>query len=167
MALADVLKTVAPAIASALGGPLAGAAVEFLAGKFGTEKTADAVAQTVSAMTADPVKMKQLDDEFQLEMAKVGIQLDLAQLGVNTEEAKSTNWFVAGWRPAVGWVCGFALFYVALAEPIGRFVAQVLYDYKGAFPVIDTTLTMQVLLGMLGLGAMRSVEKVKGGEDNR
>ena len=50
---------------------------------------------------------------------------------------------------------------------MARFVAQVWFHYTGAFPTIDTQLTMQVLLGMLGLGAMRSVEKIKGAESNR
>jgi len=93
--------------------------------------------------------------------------VDLAQIAVNAEEAKSTNWFVAGWRPFVGWVCGVALAYVAVVEPLARFVAATLFAYNGAFPIIDTTLTMQVLLGMLGLGAMRSVEKTRGSEGNR
>jgi hypothetical protein len=43
-----------------------------------------------------------------------------------------------------------------------RFVAQVVFDYKGPFPQLDTNLTMQVLLGMLGLAGMRSYEKSKG-----
>ncbi|CAB4173358.1 hypothetical protein UFOVP953_54, partial [uncultured Caudovirales phage] len=48
-----------------------------------------------------------------------------------------------------------------------RFAAKVWGGYNGEFPVIDTNLTMQVLMGLLGLGAMRSVEKVKGGEASR
>ena len=94
---------------------------------------------------------------------------DIAKLQIQTnlEEAKSTNWFVAGWRPFVGWVCAVALGYVAVLEPIIRFAAKVWGGYNGEFPVIDTNLTMQVLMGLLGLGAMRSVEKVKGGEASR
>ena len=94
------------------------------------------------------------------------IQKIAGQLAINQEEAKSTNWFVAGWRPFVGWVCGLGLAYVAIIEPIVRFAALAA-GYKGGFPVIDTTLTMQVLLGMLGIGGMRSWEKVKGAEGNR
>ena len=110
-----------------------------------------------------------------MEMAQKGelAQLDadvkamVGQLEINKQEAVSTSWFVAGWRPFIGWICGLGLGYVALVEPLARFVATVWFDYKGPFPVIDTSLTMQVLLGMLGLGAMRSVEKVKGAEGNR
>jgi hypothetical protein len=87
--------------------------------------------------------------------------LALEQIKVNAEEAKSTNWFVAGWRPAVGWIGALALGYAAILEPVARFFATVLFKYGGAFPVIDTTITMQILFGILGLGAARTIEKVK------
>lgn len=86
----------------------------------------------------------------------------LGQLDINKEEAKSASVFVSGWRPFIGWVCGSALAYVAILEPVLRFASVVWWDYHGVFPVIDTELTMQVLLGMLGLGAMRSFDKFKG-----
>jgi len=103
------------------------------------------------------------------ELAQLASETDLAklQLQVNVEEAKSTNWFVAGWRPGIGWVCGAGLAYAALIEPFARFIAKVWFGYTGEFPVISTDLTLQILMGMLGLGAMRSVEKIKGGEANR
>jgi small basic protein len=86
----------------------------------------------------------------------------LGQLDINKEEAKSSSVFVSGWRPFCGWICGIALAYVAILEPIARFAASVWFAYTGAFPVIDTDLTMQVLLGMLGLAGARSFEKHKG-----
>ena len=161
-----------PAIGSFLAGPaggIVGAGVEWLAGKLGaSEPTVQAIKDTIDKTPADQLQaMKKLDIEFQEFCLNNKIQLDLAQIAVNTEEAKSTNWFVAGWRPFVGWVCGFGLAYVSVIEPIIRFIAKVGYGYTGAFPVIDTNLTMQVLLGMLGMGAMRSVEKVKNSESNR
>lgn len=106
-----------------------------------------------------------------LELIKLQQSGELAQitgqLDINREEAKSTNWFVAGWRPAIGWGCGAAMLYAALFEPLLRFVAQVWFGYTGSFPVIDTGLTTQVLLGILGLGGMRMAEKIKGAEGNR
>ena len=89
------------------------------------------------------------------------IEANLAQLEVNKVEASSDNFFIAGWRPFVGWICASALGYVAILEPILRFVSQVIFKYVGNFPIIDTTLTMQVLLGMLGFGAFRSYDKSK------
>ena len=89
-------------------------------------------------------------------------QLQLSQLEINKVEAGSTSLFVAGWRPAIGWVCGVSLLYAALVEPIARFIATVLFTYTGLFPIINTELTLQILLGLLGLAGMRSYEKSKG-----
>lgn len=154
------LKDIAPTIATALGGPLAGAAVSFLAGKLGlSDATQDKVQQVLAG--ADPVRIKELELDFAKFMADNGIKIQLAQIDVNREEAKSGNWFVAGWRPACGWIGALALGYAALLEPALRFGSQVWFGYSGAFPTIDTNITMQVLFGILGLGAYRSVEKVK------
>jgi len=110
-------------------------------------------------------------EKAKLEMAAAlqaqEFQIQIEQIRVNAEEAKSTNWFVAGGRPAIMWICGFALAYAAVIEPIGRFVAKVGFGYEGDFPVIDTDLTLQVLFGILGLGAYRMAEKIKGAEGNR
>jgi len=96
---------------------------------------------------------KEIDNEFQLQ---------LAQIKVNEIEAGSTNWFTSNWRPAVGWIGAIALGYSAILEPLARFVAVVLFSYTGLFPVIDTNITMQILFGMLGMGAYRSFDKFQG-----
>lgn len=98
------------------------------------------------------------------ELAKLAAETDLAkgQLAINQEEAKSASLLVSGWRPAVGWVCGAAFAYAAILEPLARFVSAVGFGYEGAFPAIDTALTMQVLFGILGLGGLRTWEKQKG-----
>jgi hypothetical protein len=101
-----------------------------------------------------------------LELLKMQQEGDLAQitgqLEINKEEAASSSVFVAGWRPFVGWGCGFALLYAAIFEPLLRFIATVMCDYKGPFPAIDTMLTLQVLMGMLGLAGLRSFDKSQG-----
>ena len=76
------------------------------------------------------------------------------QLEVNKTEAAHKSLFVAGWRPFIGWVCGIGLLYSVLISPI---LAIWL-----VMPAIDSDLLMPTLAGMLGLGAMRSYEKVKG-----
>jgi hypothetical protein len=86
-------------------------------------------------------------------------QLQLAQIEVNKVEAGSSSLFTSGWRP---WICGLALAYCSILEPLLRFIANVLFGYAGSFPTIDTDITMQVLLGILGLGAMRSYDKAQG-----
>lgn len=88
--------------------------------------------------------------------------LQLSQIDTNKIEAASSSVFVAGWRPFVGWICGVSLAYVGIIEPVARFIAVVIFAYTGAFPLIDTELTMQILLGMLGLVGARSFDKVKG-----
>ena len=107
------------------------------------------------------LKLQELAQKGDLAELNAHVTLLKGQMDINKEEAKG-NWFQAGWRPFVGWVCGIALAYVAILEPILRFVAKVFFGYTGEFPVIDTTLTMQVLIGMLGLGVYRMREKEKG-----
>lgn len=101
-----------------------------------------------------------------LELLKLEREGDLAvmvaQTDINKIEAQNTHLFVSGWRPFIGWVCGASLIYAALIEPLARFIAKVMFSYTGEFPVIDTTLTLQILLGLLGLAGMRSWEKKEG-----
>jgi hypothetical protein len=116
-----------------------------------------------AAAQLELLKMQQAGD-----LAQLAADTDLAKLQIQTNIAEAAgNWFTAGWRPCIGWVCGAGLAYAALIEPFARFIAKVWFGYAGEFPVIDTNLTMQILMGMLGLGAMRSVEKIKGAENNR
>jgi len=79
-------------------------------------------------------------------------ELAKGQLDVNKTEAAHKSLFVAGWRPCIGWVCALGLFYnTIVANLLGIWVEV---------PEIDTTLLVPVMMGMLGLGAMRSYEKV-------
>lgn len=117
----------------------------------------------------DPTKAQEAKIElFKLqqtgELAKLAAETDLAkgQQAINVEEAKSANVFVSGWRPMCGWVGAAGLAYSAIVEPSARFIAAVSFHYTGAFPPIDTTITMQILFGLLGLGAMRSYDKKQG-----
>ena len=80
-------------------------------------------------------------------------ELAKSQLEVNKIEAASKSLFVAGWRPAVGWSCCFALVYSTIFSPILSIWFTV--------PPVDSSLLTTVLMGMLGLGAMRSAEKIK------
>jgi hypothetical protein len=98
-----------------------------------------------------------------LEMQQNGdLQAIAGQMDINKIEAQNPNIFVSGWRPFIGWVCGVSLTYAALIEPLSRFIAKVIFNYVGEFPIIDTTLTLQILLGLLGLAGMRSWEKKEG-----
>lgn len=105
------------------------------------------------------LKMQQSGELAQL---TADTALATAQINVNAEDAKSGSVFVSGARPFILWGCGFAMIYAAMLEPMMRFLAVVVFGYLGSFPVLDTTLTTQVLLGLLGLAGMRSVDKIKG-----
>tara|TARA_R100000773_G_scaffold31690_1_gene27056 strand:+ start:115 stop:498 length:384 start_codon:yes stop_codon:yes gene_type:complete len=76
------------------------------------------------------------------------------QLEINKVEAAHKSLFVAGWRPCLGWVCALGLFYNSIVVNILGIWVDV--------PEVDTTLLVPVMMGMLGIGAMRTVEKVKG-----
>ena len=115
------------------------------------------------------------DDERNEAKRKL-IELDqqgkLAQLQVNMQEAQHESIFVAGWRPFVGWVCGSALAYTYILEPAAKFAAAVYgdpatMDLVNGLPTLDMATMMPVLLGMLGLGGMRSYEKRTGSNKNR
>jgi len=103
-------------------------------------------------------KLEELRQSGDLAKLQSYTSLLIGQLDINKEEAKSSSLFVSGWRPAVGWVCGLGLLYSSVLEPFLRFIATML-GYTGKFPIIDTTLTMQILLGMLGLAGARTYEK--------
>lgn len=108
------------------------------------------------------------------ELAKLTAETDLArgQLEINKVEAASTNWFVAAWRPFLGWTCGFAYAYSYVLMPFLEFfvflwgspetVAQI-----KQLPKLDLAAMLPLLAGMLGIAGMRTVEKVKGAEGNR
>ena len=89
-------------------------------------------------------------------------QAALAQVEVNKEEAKSRSVFVAGWRPFIGWTCGVALAYHFVLAPIIIFGTTVFGVQIPELPVFDMDSLMTVLLGMLGLGGLRTYEKSKG-----
>jgi hypothetical protein len=108
------------------------------------------------------------------DLALLAAETDLAKLQslTNTEEAKHASLFIAGWRPFVGWTCGIAFGYAYVLLPFLQFLAFAfgtaeMVKQLALLPELDLAGMLPVLFGMLGLGAMRSVEKVKGAEGNR
>lgn len=114
-----------------------------------------------------PEKMSELDaaklnQEITMALINGQIQPMLAQLEINKVEAASDNWFVAGWRPAVGWVCVAALGWQFVGLQIAQFGVALFKLDVGTLPVFNYAELSPILLGMLGLGIMRSYEKIKG-----
>jgi hypothetical protein len=85
----------------------------------------------------------------------------IAQIEVNKTEASNSNLFVAGWRPAVGWVGVVGLGYTFIVEPFAEFIAR-MFHYTGQFPQVQTESLLFLISGMLGFGGLRTWEKVKG-----
>ncbi len=114
---------------------------------------------TIAGKTIDrlwPDKTEKEKAELAAAVAMVQGQLD-----INKAEASSGNAFVAGWRPFIGWTCGMAFAWNWCGLPVAMFVLA----YVGkpmTLAQADMTEMMPVLMGMLGLGALRSYEKTKG-----
>lgn len=121
------------------------------------------------AQQADALqKLRELEQKGELENLRADVQLALGQMEINKVEAAG-GWFRAGWRPSVGWVCAAALAWTYLIQPFTISTVQIIGYYMGAqpFPIelipeLDTGTLMTLLLGMLGLGTMRTFEKYKG-----
>jgi hypothetical protein len=106
--------------------------------------------------------------EFQLQIAEnetklieLFTQVDSKQIEVNIEEAKSNSLFVSGWRPWIGWVSGAGVTWAFVLKPIADWILAV----SGSLiktPTLETGELMSLLLGLLGMGALRSYEKIKG-----
>lgn len=93
-------------------------------------------------------------------------QVNMGQLEINKIEASSENTFVAGWRPFIGWVCGATLAYSVLGHAFFNFILELVNNYTmknmPVLPAPDMTITLEILIAMLGLGGMRTYEKLKG-----
>ena len=88
-------------------------------------------------------------------------ELAKGQMEINKTEAAHKSLFVAGWRPAIGWICGLGMASNFLLIPVANFVLA-LTGSTILIPLLDTGEMMPVLMGMLGLGAMRTYEKKQG-----
>ncbi|MBI1775212.1 MAG: hypothetical protein HYR63_07695 [Proteobacteria bacterium] len=109
----------------------------------------------------DPNARAKAQAEAQAQLLAVLAKADNEQAETNKAEAASASVFVAGWRPAIGWVCAISLFY----QYIGRALITALFDaMRWPAPVLlglDDNL-WQLMLGMLGMGGLRTFEKLKG-----
>ena len=107
------------------------------------------------------IEDKDLKAKLQHEMNMQLHDANLAQIEVNKAEAASASIFKGGWRPFVGWGCGVAMLYHFLLQPIIVFILSasgVTFD----LPQFDMGSLMTILMGLLGLGGLRSFEKFKG-----
>jgi hypothetical protein len=127
-----------------------------------------AVSQLLDRIIPDPLARENAKLELMkaetaqaLQELQLAAQGDAAQAAVNQTEAASPDVFVAGWRPFIGWVCGVAFAYHFILQPLLAFaIANAGGDVK--LPAFDMQELSTVLMGMLGLGGLRTIEKIRG-----
>ena len=114
------------------------------------------------------LRLSELKQQGDLAFLDADVRLMTGQMEINKMEAMHGGWFKGGWRPAVGWICVFALAYKFLILPFMLFVTQ-MYSHqtdKELFPIeflpeLAWGELSVILLGMLGIGAQRSLEKIR------
>ena len=104
---------------------------------------------------------KDLKVKLEAELNKELISLDLAQAQANIEQAKHPSIFVSGARPAIMWVCCFALAWQFIIAPISSWIIITWYPMV-TLPMLETGELISLIMALLGLGAARSFEKYKG-----
>tara|TARA_R100000995_G_C3425866_1_gene96155 strand:+ start:159 stop:566 length:408 start_codon:yes stop_codon:yes gene_type:complete len=100
---------------------------------------------------------RELEQQLATHLAKI----DMAQLDINKTEAAHRSIWVSGWRPFIGWSCGVALAWTYVLTPMLTFILGQT-GYLIQLPAMDMSEMMPVLMGMLGLGGLRTFEKFKG-----
>lgn len=109
----------------------------------------------------DPQAQAKAAAEMQTKLIDVLAAQDAAQLQVNAAEAANPSVFVSGWRPAVGWLCVLGLGVQTVVYPLAGWALTV-YAPGARLPQIDTETLLGLLVPMLGIGTLRTVEKLKG-----
>lgn len=109
----------------------------------------------------DPTEKARLAHEIATLAERQAHEIAKSQIEVNRTEAASSSMFVAGWRPAVGWICAAGLGFNFICVPLGNFALSISGSVI-AIPALDVSEMMPVLMGMLGLGAFRTFEKTRG-----
>lgn len=110
-------------------------------------------------------KLEQMRQNGDLAKMKMHVDLMLAQINVNLQEAKHKSVFVSGWRPWIGWVGGFSLAYAGIIHPILLWIWALLQAFEVIPkemippPFVESGTLGSIVTGMLGIGAMRSHDK--------
>jgi len=118
--------------------------------------------ELIGKFVEDKDKKNELAHQIATMAERHALELAKGQMAINAEEAKSKNIFIAGWRPCTGWVCSIALMVHFLLIPIADVVTAYMGYQPVPYPAFDMDTLMTVLLGMLGLGGLRTYEKQKG-----
>lgn len=121
----------------------------------------DKLIQDPSEKAEAKYKLIELAQNGELQTLAAEVELAKGQMAINAEEAKSDSTFKGGWRPFIGWVCGVACAWNWIGLNIALFIAKLNGNVIDMAP-LDLTEMMPILLGMLGLGTLRTYERVNG-----
>ncbi|MDX2112830.1 MAG: holin family protein [Alphaproteobacteria bacterium] len=126
-----------------------------------------AISQLLDKLIPDPaareqakIELLKTERESDLEALRLALSADQAQTEINQQEAAHSDRFVAGWRPFIGWVCGVAFAYHFVLQPLLAF-AIMNSGGEVKLPAFDMDALSTVLMGMLGLGGLRTIEKIR------
>jgi hypothetical protein len=117
--------------------------------------------QKLLDLIPDPGARARAAEEYQKTVLEITAKAESEQREINRAEAASASLFVAGWRPAIGWVCALALGFQYLARPLLDWAAARIWPGTPPLPGLDDGL-WQLMFGMLGMGSLRSFEKTRG-----
>ena len=119
--------------------------IKFLLSLIGKSDSGRSPIGSLALDIREAIKGKEIDPQRLIEL----------QAEINKVEAQNRHWFVSGWRPFIGWICGLAFGFHYIVMPL-------LLAYTDIKPVeFDTNSLFTVLMGMLGLGGLRTYEKIK------
>ena len=120
-----------------------------------------ALGTLIDRLIPDRAAAEKAKTEMELQLVNAANQAAMAQVEVNKIEAAHSSVFVAGWRPSIGWVCAAGLAWAFVLAPIASW-ALVVMGIKGELPAIQTNYLMELVLAMLGIGGLRTFEKLRG-----
>ena len=114
-----------------------------------------------SAQIAAKQKLAELHQTGDLAVLTANLQLNIEQIKLNAVESSSNNNFRSGWRPCIGWIGAAGIAYEFIVRPLVN-GALIYFTHIDAMPNIDISALMTLITGMLGLGGLRTIEKLQG-----
>jgi roadblock/LC7 domain-containing protein len=120
-----------------------------------------ALGTLIDRLIPDRAAAEKAKAEMEMQLVNAANEAAMAQVEVNKIEADHSSVFVAGWRPSIGWVCAAGLAWAFVAAPVASW-ALVAFGIKAELPAIQFDHLFELVLAMLGIGGLRTFEKLRG-----
>ena len=120
-----------------------------------------ALGTLIDRLIPDKAEAEKARNQLEAQLVTAANQSALAQVEVNKVEAGHSSVFVAGWRPSIGWVCAAGLAWAFVLAPVASWALMVL-GIKAELPAIQFDHLFELVLSMLGIGGLRTFEKLRG-----